>query len=310
MEKKLYEFKYEVAFSFHSMDQSKATRLDNLIKDRFSTFNYKQRQKDLIGTDGVESFKSVFKYESRIVVVLYRKEWGETKWTRIESDAIKTRGLEHGFDFVIFITVEDKVDLPPWIEPTYIWANLKRYGLKAAADAIERKIVEKGGEKKDLRPTDIAKIIENKKIFIRERDLIMKSSRGVEQANKEISILFNHLEIEVTQLKQAMSIPINYKFIDKKSCSIITKDLTINFQWNNYIWNFLEDPTLTVKIVRPVRDPNPPILVKSFKYEFRYSEAKEFGWVLTDKLDLFLVTPNLVDFILKEFLKIIEANIE
>ena len=73
MEKKLNDFNYEVAFSFHSLDQAKATRLNNLIKDRYSTFIYNQRQKELIGTDGVDSFKSVFKNESRIVVVLYRK---------------------------------------------------------------------------------------------------------------------------------------------------------------------------------------------------------------------------------------------
>jgi len=310
MEKKLNDFKYEVAFSFHSLDQAKATRLNNLIKDRYSTFVYNQRQKELIGTDGVESFKSVFKYEARIVVVLYRKEWGETKWTRIESDAIKTRGFEHGFDFVIFITVEDKVDLPPWIEPTYIWANLKRYGLKAAADAIERKIVIRGGDKRDVRPTDIAKRIENKRKFIIEKDSILKSSRGVELANKEISNLFNLIEEGVLTLKQEMSLPINYKINDTISFSINTTNLTTNLQWNNYSGNYLEDPTLTIKIIRPARAPSHSVIVKSFKFMFSYSEAKEFGWEPTDKLDLFLATPNLVDFILKEFLKIIESDTE
>jgi hypothetical protein len=89
-------FTYDVAFSFLSQDEALAIEISDLLQGRFATFVYSERQKDLAGADGEEKFSSVFLSESRIVAILFRSGWGETKWTRIEQTAIRRRGGGRG----------------------------------------------------------------------------------------------------------------------------------------------------------------------------------------------------------------------
>ena len=90
------EFKYEVAFSFLQDDEQLALEIADRIRDRVSVgvFVYSERQEELVGTDGVDTFSRIFGEESRIVVVVYREGWGQTRWTRVEETAIRTRGFQ------------------------------------------------------------------------------------------------------------------------------------------------------------------------------------------------------------------------
>ena len=85
------DFKYDVAFSFLAMDEQLAVQINDLLSDRFATFLYSERQREVAGTDGAETFTRVFQDEARVVVVLYRSGWGESPWTRIEATAIRNR---------------------------------------------------------------------------------------------------------------------------------------------------------------------------------------------------------------------------
>ena len=69
------EFKYEVAFSFLQDDEQLALEIADRIRDRVSigVFVYSERQDELVGTDGVDSFSTIFAEEARIVVILYRE---------------------------------------------------------------------------------------------------------------------------------------------------------------------------------------------------------------------------------------------
>lgn len=96
-------FEYDVAFSFHAQDESIATQLNDLVADRMKTFLYSERQRDIAGTDGLEKFSEVYGKSARLVVVLYRPEWGETPWTRVEQEAIRQRAFNSGWDFTTFI---------------------------------------------------------------------------------------------------------------------------------------------------------------------------------------------------------------
>jgi len=78
-------FKYDIAFSFVKEDEGLATQLNDHLRDRYRTFLYSRAQEQLVGTDGEETFNSVFEKEARIVAVLLRPEWGHTPWTRIEE---------------------------------------------------------------------------------------------------------------------------------------------------------------------------------------------------------------------------------
>jgi hypothetical protein len=66
------------------------------------------------GADGVDAFTRVFRTEARTVVVLHRTRWGQTKWTRVEENAIKSRGFEStdGFDFLIMAPLDKLLRTP------------------------------------------------------------------------------------------------------------------------------------------------------------------------------------------------------
>lgn len=138
-------FEYEVAFSFCGKDEGLATSLDDLLKDRFKTFIYHRRQEVLAGTDGEKTFNEVFMEKARVAVILYRPEWGDSPFTRIEQDAIRKRAYHKGYDFTVWIAVEEGVKLPEYVEPTRLYYGLPKYGKDGALSIIEMAIQRQGG---------------------------------------------------------------------------------------------------------------------------------------------------------------------
>ena len=61
-------------------------QLNDLLQDRFRTFIYSKAQERIAGTDGEETFSKVFGSEARTVAILYRPEWGTTRWTRTDRN--------------------------------------------------------------------------------------------------------------------------------------------------------------------------------------------------------------------------------
>lgn len=143
------DFEYDVAFSFHQADQGLALQLNDLLSDRFRTFIYTEQQKVLAGTDGQVSFSEVYGRKARVVVVFYRKDYGQTRYTRIEQDAIKNRGLDEGLDFTLFIPTETPPSVPVWLPRTQLYFGLQTFGLDGAAAVVEHKIGTLGGEAKE-----------------------------------------------------------------------------------------------------------------------------------------------------------------
>jgi hypothetical protein len=139
------EFKYDIAFSFLSKDETMAQEINDCLQDRYQTFIYTERQSELAGTDGDESFKRVFSTEARIVAVLFRPEWGTTRWTRVEQTAIRDRALDNGYDFCTFVAMTDPVERPNWLPKNRLLYVAKRFGLQGLAAALEARLQERGG---------------------------------------------------------------------------------------------------------------------------------------------------------------------
>ena len=127
------DYEYDVAFSFNALDEGVASQLNDLLSDRMRTFIYSERQREIAGTDGQQAFSEVYGKTSRLVVVLFRPEWGETPWTRVERDAIKNRSLDEGWDFTTFIPTVAKPQMPPWLPKTRLYVGLERWGIESAA---------------------------------------------------------------------------------------------------------------------------------------------------------------------------------
>lgn len=73
------------------------------------------------------TFNSVFGRETRSVVILYRKGWGESSWTRIEETAIRNRAHDEGYDFALFIPLDGNPTVPQWVPKNRLWIGLDRW---------------------------------------------------------------------------------------------------------------------------------------------------------------------------------------
>ena len=63
--------KFDVALSFLSADESIAAAFYNALSADLDVFFFPRKQEDLAGTDGLESMRSPFLEDSRVVVVLF-----------------------------------------------------------------------------------------------------------------------------------------------------------------------------------------------------------------------------------------------
>lgn len=195
------EFKYDVAFSFHSLDQDLAVGLNDLLQDRFNTFIYMQRQEDVLaGADGEERFNAVFGKDARCVVVFSRREWGETPFTRIEQTAIRNRAFDKGFDFSLFIPTDDARTVPDWLPRTRLWLGLNERGLNGAAAVVERIIGELGGEPRIESIGDRAARFQRAADFQERQRSFHNSDEGVAAAGTALQNLLVGLQHHVTEI--------------------------------------------------------------------------------------------------------------
>jgi len=235
-------YEYDVAFSFLSQDEALATEINDLLQDRLKTFLYSKRQGEIAGTDGEETFNRVFGEESRIVVVLYRSGWGETSWTRIERTAIQNRSLKHGYDFGIFIPLDEPPIVPKWLPKTRLWVDLKRWGPTGAASVIEARVREQGGEPHEETVKERAARLARSFKFDERRDQFRNSFDGVRVANQEFEFLYNELQRLVTEIKNSVRLDIK-----RNENQIVISgfgDLGLNLYWRCHCRNSLDDALL------------------------------------------------------------------
>jgi hypothetical protein len=235
MDKK--EYKYDVAFSFLAEDEALAIQLNNLLQDRVRTFLYSKKQNEIAGTDGEKIFSEVFGEQSRLVVVLYRKGWGETPWTRIEETAIRNRAYDHGYDFVKFIPLDEPPIVPRWLPRTQLWIGLKRWGITGAASVIEARVEELGGEPHEESVQERATRLERTMEFKNKREKFLNSTEGVNAAKEQ----YEALQIELEQLIDSIKISTSsIHLIVKKTQNLIVvlglhKGISVNwyFRYSN-----------------------------------------------------------------------------
>ena len=174
-------FEYDVAISFGWKDEPTANRLAALLEGRLRVFLYSKEQEKLAGTDGEKAFNEVFGAKSRLVVVLFRGIWGTTPFTRFEETAIRNRAFNDGYDFTVFIPMDEteKQKMPAWLPKNRLYVGLERWGIEAAAAVIESRFSELGGEVHDETIDDIAAKTARVLAFKQKRDTHLNSDAGV-----------------------------------------------------------------------------------------------------------------------------------
>ena len=308
-------FKYDVAFSFLAKDEKLATELNDLLQDRLSTFLYSKKQEELAGTDGEKTFNSVFSEQVRLVVVLYREGWGETPWTRIEQTAIRNRAFNKGYDFVIFIPLDQPASVPKWLPKTKLWFGLNRWGNTCAASVIEARVQELGGLPHKETVEERAKRLERALNYKKEKEQFLRSDEGVNRSNVEFSALGDELErlLEVVK-KSASTIDYSIKLANKQIV-VLGAHAALNIIWQYYYANNLENAKLEVALWEG-HPPFPGVMHlldepkkrNSLTFQFGLLQSETPGWTISYPEEREFDTKALADYILRFYMDDAEPN--
>lgn len=299
------QYKYDVAFSFLAQDEEIATGLNDMLQDRVKTFLYSRKQGDIAGTDGEKTFNKVFSEETRLVVVLYRSDWGKTSWTRIEETAIRNRAFDHGYDFVIFIPLEEPPSVPKWLPRTQLWVGIKRWGISGAASVIEARIQELGGEPHEETVTERASRLERSLKFSERRQRFLGSEQGVSAANKEFDSLRIELEQLISIIKSTTSLSYKLKFVPQKIVILAPRFPAVSVDWRYHFANTLAEAQLDITLWNG-HPPFPgvmhfenPARFEIKRFTFDLSPNDEYRWVSSNLPKRSYSTGELASFIMK-----------
>lgn len=198
------DFKYDVGLSFLSEDEVTARRLaDKLQEKGWSVFFYPERQQDLAGPEGIENFRQAFREDARLSVVLFREDWGTTRWTGVEAEAIKGRQMDDRWRSFLIVRVGPG-ELPSWVPDTHVWFDLQRFGLDEAVAFIDTRLRrELGGKAEPETPVERAERLNREREQEYQKQQFLHSENGVGLANSELSKLAKHLEEQATKLTES-----------------------------------------------------------------------------------------------------------
>lgn len=302
------DYTYDIAISFLAQDEGVATSLSDLLQDRLKVFLYSKKQEDLAGKDGEIEFNSVFSEQSRMVAVFYRSGWGESPWTRIEETAIRNRAYEHGYDFVTFIPLDDKKQVPTWLPKTQLYVGLSRWGIEGVASVIEARVQELGGQVSEESIEDRAKRLERSLKSEEIKKQFNNSTEGVNKAYSEFVIMVNEIERLLEVIKSsANTIQYSLEKLNKYAI-LLGPHAGMSIDWYCKFANTLDKSKLEVSLWNG-HPPHPnktswdkPRKLKSISFNFDLLSADNFGWKLIDSKKRELSSIKLAEYILKYYM--------
>jgi hypothetical protein len=280
------EFKYDLAFSFLTKDETVAQQINDALQDRCKTFIYTERQKELAGTDGEVTSKRVFGREARIVAVLFRPEWGSTKWTRIEQTAIRDRAYEDGYDFCTFISMTDHVERPEWLPKTRILYGLDRFGVSGAAVVLEARLQERGGAVHEETVAEQGQRLKRASEFAAEAERFRQSEDGVRAALAAVEGLVQELEKVADELTSQTGMKFLARSYQLNNHIVASPNAVLAYNWYHRYSNSLNESRLIVHFYDGIPDlpgkvPNfdKPRKLEATNFEFKLVGPSRPAWV-------------------------------
>lgn len=278
------QYEYDVAFSFLAEDEVLAHELNELVRERVRTFLYSERQAELAGTDGENTFNDVFARRARTVVVLYRAAWGTTPWTRVEETAIRNRAFSDGYDFALLIPLDQPPTVPAWLPRTRIWFDLLRFGSAGAAALIEMRVEQAGGTVRPETAVERAARAQRNLEIAAQREAFRNSIQGVADATTARVELFLQVRELADQVSRSSSA---FRFmVDEDRYSLILRcgPRSLSIDWSNQFANTLSHSTLLVRFWRgaPTRGPvlrvREPETVRTENFDFTLDDSGVAVW--------------------------------
>jgi hypothetical protein len=175
-------YDYDVAISFLAADEPLALQVRDALAP-LSVFVYSKAQEEVAGTEGVETFREVFRHRAQVSLVLFRPHWGQTKWTRVEETAIRDHCLDAGWDHMMFVRLTRDGEIPKWVPDSYIYLDFSSFGLSDLVGAVKVKCAKLGVELRPPTAADRAKLIATQEKFKQDtRDLMRSGPRPFHDA--------------------------------------------------------------------------------------------------------------------------------
>lgn len=234
---------YDLAISFLAVDEPLALELSQTIASRMTSFVYSERQRELVGRDGMTEFSRVFERDSRIVAVLHRAGWGSTRWTRVEQTAIQERGFRSGWEFLVVVALDDS-PLPEWLPRTRVWLHYSRFGIAGLAAVIEQRFQDAGGIPAIETAVQLAVRLRREQDAEAIRMHFLSMEEGVTAADAEVGVLFEEIQRIATDVSGTMSI-----ITDRRGIEVVwlyRAGRTIEVQWYRPYSNTLNKSQMAV----------------------------------------------------------------
>lgn len=275
-------YKYDIAISLCKEDISFARKLVAAINPNLKVFFYEDKQEELISKSGPEAFAKVFKEESRVVVILSRKEWSDTFYTELEKNAIVDRlsSGKEGYGFLFVIPLAPK-QIPAWYPETRIYADPTRFSIEELARFIEFKVIDKGGEVKPVSFKERAEALVAKTTDKKELIKSQQTPEAISATEDELTVVIELIKTKFEhEIKTAGFSKFGYEPYDiyRNKVYIIVNDkqlfVEINNPWNQIIRQSNQIYSIEFTITDLVTNE---IIAASPVYRFVYAPINS-GW--------------------------------
>lgn len=288
-------YKYDVAFAFLEKDEPLAYQINYLIKEKFNTFLYSKKQEEFAGSDIEIKLSDAFGKQSRCVIVLYRNKWGTTPWTAVEEKAIRNRASKEGFDFVLYIPLDDTAIIPKYLPQSKVWMDISQRGVRGAATVIEELVFLLGGRLKDETPMQVEAENINEPHFEVESSKFLESVSGLEIAELELKKLFNFLESEKKKITQNdQSISLIFKK-DERNCILSYGNFSLRFYLQSQNSSLLRDSPLYFELQKRANSANKKDVLDVKEYHFEMKKVGLYGWIKNQDSDSFITSKLLAE---------------
>jgi len=241
MRRPMAEEEFDVAISFLVRDEPSARAIAERLEGAgLRVFFFPHRQEELAGTNGMESMRAPF-LKARVNVVLFRKTWGETPWTRVEDGAISERCFKGGWSSLMFVELEKTSGLPKWLPLTHIRFNFADYGIDQLVGAIKLRVQEQGGTIKPLDAIAKAKAVRIEADYLADRDRLMHDRAWIEgEVHNSIRAMLAEVGALAKRLKEEQGLDVTFGARDRTGV-LRTGFVSVGIGWTQPIFNYVGD---------------------------------------------------------------------
>lgn len=309
------DYRYDVAISLLGQDQAFGEQLEQKIRAvvRGEVLMYSSRQRELAATgEIVATFTRIFRDEARVIVILYRPGWGETGYTSIEEDAIKSRRARTTSSRYLVLVSMEPPHTPEWYPGgSEFWLNPQTFSVDAIAAIIAERVHESGGVVGVETPLERARRLRAMQTK-RDDSARRLNAEGPARLLEESNAVFALLKEKAEEIANELDVDIPFMQQDR-TCSVTYRWPTLVCQWIRKYVNSMGDSGLAISI----RNRNPlgsryhsgePLTVLEANFTLALDAGGAWGWAPDKRLPHlesteFFTTPELVDWALNQLIE-------